>query len=98
MPSVVSHRLFLNSMSLQPHRKLHAMMIAHQTIDWTEAASQFEGIDEISFASDADLYHVLADEFRLHAKCETRGTMAHEVKKASRLKPTDKNQLGRFNH
>lgn len=74
------------------------MMIAHQTIDWTKAAGHFERIDEIGFAGNANLYHVVAHQFRAHAKRETCGAMAYEVEKASRPKPANKDQLGRFNH
>lgn len=74
------------------------MMIAHQTIDGTKAAGQFEGIDEIGFPGNGDFYHVVAHQFSPHAQCQTRGAMVHEVEKAIRPKLTDKNQSGRFNH
>lgn len=74
------------------------MMVAHQTIDRTKAASQFKGIDEIRFAGNGDLYDVVVHEFGPCAKRETGGAMAHEVEKAASPKPADKDQFGRFNH
>jgi hypothetical protein len=34
-------------------------MIAHQTVDWTKRASDFEGIDQIGFAGDAYFYYIV---------------------------------------
>jgi hypothetical protein len=74
------------------------MMIAHQAIDWTEAAGQFEGIDQIGFTGNKDLYDIVVHEFGCYAKRETRGAVAHEIKKASLSKPSVKDQSGCFNH
>jgi len=74
------------------------MMIAHQTIDWTERTRDFERVDQIGLAGNGNLYHVVARGGRSHVKSETCGAMAHEIEKAARPKSAEKYQCGRLNH
>jgi hypothetical protein len=73
-------------------------MIAHQTVDWTKGASNFESINEIGFAGDVYFHCIVTHGLRPGAESETHGAMVHEVEKAAWPKLTEENQLGRLNH